>query len=86
MAAGCNASRYMHNPEIVCADVRGSNGDKIKTIVMNSKIVECAEKDLKIGSNSFSPRLAKLELNKKESEMLRRYLVKFKDGNGTRSE
>lgn len=51
---------------------------KMKTIVLNSEVIDRAEKDLQLNSNQFSPKMSKLNLPKKQSELLQKYLTKFK--------
>lgn len=47
-----------------------SHNDKLKTIVMNSEVLDHSDKDLKIAPNAFSPKLSRLNLPKKQSDIL----------------
>ena len=48
---------------------RQKSDDKIKTIVMNSQIVGLNHNDKTINYNSFSPKLSKMDLSKKQAEV-----------------
>lgn len=53
--------------------------EKLKTIVLNSEVLEQADKDLNVIPNMFSPKMSKLNLPKKQSDVLQKYLSRFKD-------
>ena len=86
MSGSWRANRYLDNnssrTSLEYHTNVNSNTHKMKTIMLNSEIIDLAEKDLQM---QFSPKLSSkqalptnLNLNKKQTDVLKKYLSRFK--------
>lgn len=58
---------------------RDKSDEKMKTIVMNSQIVGLTDSETPSNYNAFSPKMSKMDLSKKQAEMIERYQSRFRE-------